>query len=114
MYEQSFEDSNHAPFPILSHPENITVKSGDDFILDAFDSTDPDGDNISFLWFHYPEAGTYEQLIKVNGAENVHIAYFTAPEVDKTVTAHFILKVTDKGTPQLSRYKRVFVTIEPR
>ncbi|PIB35725.1 hypothetical protein BFP72_10130 [Reichenbachiella sp. 5M10] len=109
----SYEDANHPPVPVLSHPEYITVKSGEDFTLDAFDTTDPDKDNFSFLWFNYPEAGTYKKKIKVNGAENVHMAYFTAPKVDKEETAHFILKVTDKGKPALSRYKRVVVTIKP-
>ena len=109
----SFEEANHAPLPVLSHPEEITVKSGQAFTLDAFDTTDPDGDSFSFLWFHYPEAGSYKKPIKVNGAENVHMAYFTAPLVDKTETAHFILKVTDRGTPNLSAYKRIIVTIEP-
>jgi len=52
--------------------------------------------------------------LKINGAENVHVAYFTAPEVNKEETAHFILKVTDKGEPRLSRYKRVIVTIKPK
>ncbi len=42
------------------------------------------------------------------------MAYFTAPEVDMEETAHFILKVTDRGEPQLSRYKRVIVTITPK
>lgn len=111
---KSYQESNHPPVPVLSHPEEITVKSGEGFSLDAYNTTDPDGDNFSFLWFNYPEAGTYKKLIKVNGAENVHIAYFTAPEVDKEETAHFILKVTDKGVPQLSRYKRVIVTIKPK
>tara|TARA_R110002167_G_scaffold128570_9_gene310930 strand:+ start:6393 stop:7820 length:1428 start_codon:yes stop_codon:yes gene_type:complete len=109
-----FEEANHPPVPLLSHPENITVKSGENFTLDAFDSTDPDGDSVSFLWFNYPEAGTYKKPIKVNGAENVHVVYFTAPEVEKKVTAHFILKVTDKGEPRLTRYKRVIVTIVPK
>ncbi len=111
---QSYAEANHPPIPKLIHPEKITVKSGENFTLDAFDTTDPDGDNISFLWFNYPEAGTYKKLIKVNGAENVHLAYFTAPKVDKAETAHFIVKVTDRGTPRLSRYKRVIVTIMPR
>jgi hypothetical protein len=37
----------------------------------------------------------------------------TAPKVDKPETLHFILQVTDKGTPSLTRYKRVIVTVEP-
>jgi hypothetical protein len=82
--------------------------------LDAFETYDPDGDSFSFLWFNYPEAGSYKKPIKVNGAENAHMAHFTAPEVDKDETAHFILKVTDRGEHQLSRYKRIIVTIKPK
>ncbi|MCF2443423.1 hypothetical protein L0657_05595 [Dyadobacter sp. CY345] len=110
----AYESANHPPVPVLSHPEKINVKSGDNFTLDAFQSHDPDGDNISFLWFNYPEAGNYKKLINVNGAANVYKAHFTAPKVDKEATAHFILKVTDKGEPSLSGYKRVIVTIEPK
>ena len=81
--------------------------------MDAFDSTDPDGDNLSFLWFHYPEAGTYKEAINL-GAENAHGVYIQAPEVEKEETIHFILKITDKGTPALSRYKRVIVSVVPK
>jgi len=108
-----FDEANHPPVPVLSHPTEITVKSGAYFTLNAFNTHDPDGDHVSFLWFHYPEAGSYKKTIKVNGAENIYKADFTAPVVDKEETAHFILKVTDKGEPQLTRYKRVIVSIKP-
>lgn len=111
---KSFEEANHPPVIVLTNPEQITVKSGQGFRLDAFNTTDPDGDSISFLWFDYPEAGTYKKAIKIQGAENMHEAYVIAPTVDKEETAHFILKVTDKGEPQLSSYKRVIVTIKPK
>ena len=110
---KNYDEANHPPVPVLSHPEKISVKSGGWISLDAFESYDPDGDSFSFLWFNYPEAGTYNKLIPVNGAENTHNVGFTAPVVDKEETAHFILKVTDRGTPALTRYKRVIVTIEP-
>ena len=109
----SYEKANHPPVPVLSHPDQLTVKSGEGFSLDAFESTDPDGDNLSFLWFHYPEAGTYNGEINL-GAENAHGVYVTAPEVEKEETIHFNVKVSDKGTPALSRYKRVIVTIIPK
>lgn len=110
---KSYEEANHAPNIVLSQPEQITVKSGQGFGLDAFDTTDPDEDSFSFLWFYYPEAGTYKKLIKIGGAENIHGAYIVAPKVDKDETAHFILRVTDRGQPQLTSYKRVIVTIKP-
>jgi hypothetical protein len=108
-----YGEANHPPVIRLSHPEQINVKSGQGFGLDAFETTDPDGDNFSFLWFCYPEAGTWNKPVPVEGAENAHGAYIIAPIVDKEVTAHFILKVTDKGSPRLSAYKRVIVTIQP-
>ncbi len=111
---KTYQESNHPPVPELGNSEAITVKSGEGFGLDASNSADPDGDHLSFLWFNYPEAGTYKKPIKIDGAENSHGAYVIAPVVEKKETAHFILKVTDKGTPFLSRYKRVIVTILPK
>ena len=111
---KSYQEANHPPVPVLGHPEQITVKSGEGFGLDASGSTDPDGDNLSYLWFNYPEAGSYKKLIKMGPPENAHGVYVIAPEVEKNETAHFILRVTDKGKPQLSRYKRVIVNILPK
>ena len=110
----SYEKANHAPIPVLSHSENKTVKSGERFGLDASASYDPDGDNLSFLWFNYPKAGSYKKEIKIKVAENGHGAYIPAPIVDKKETAHFILKLSDKGTPALTRYKRIIVTFLPK
>lgn len=109
---KSYKEANHAPVPELLVPKQIIVKSGERFGLDAT-ATDTDGDNVGYLWFNYPEAGSYRKLININSAENAHNVWVIAPKVEKIETAHFILKVTDKGTPQLSRYKRVIVTIVP-
>lgn len=108
-----YENTNHPPIPALGHPEKLTVKSGENFGLDAMGTTDPDGDNLSYLWFHYPEAGTYKKLIKIDSAENARGVSVIAPIVEKEETEHFILKVTDKGNPSLTRYKRVIVRIIP-
>jgi len=112
----SYEEANHPPVPALGHAEQITVKSGDIFSLDASGTTDPDGDNLSYWWFQYQEAGTYPGQVSFRPySENLYNLHTViAPEVDKPETLHFILKVTDKGNPELSRYKRVIVTILPK
>ncbi len=110
---QSFEEANHPPIPKLSGKEHITVQSGGQVFLDASTSTDPDGDNLSYLWFNYPEAGTLKEEVKISGSENSHTVNFKAPVVNKNETIHFILKVTDKGTPALSRYKRIIIDVVP-
>ena len=108
-----FAEANHPPVPVLDHPAQLTVKSGESFGLSAHRSSDPDGDSLSFYWFHYPEAGSYRQLVKIDGAENAIGAWVIAPKVEKPETLHFILRLTDKGSPALSRYQRVIVTVTP-
>jgi hypothetical protein len=111
----SYEEANHPPVASLNHPAEFTVKSGEIFKLDADGSRDPDGDALSYWWFHYPEAGSYEGRVSFRPlAENLYNVHtIRAPEVDSPRTVHFILRLTDKGTPALSRYKRVIVTVVP-
>jgi len=112
---KNFDEANHPPIPALAHPENFTVKSGEPIYLNADGTTDPDGDSISYLWFQYPEAGTYNGRISFRpSAPNLYSVTLTAPQVTSPKTIHFILKVTDKGQPRLTRYKRVVVTVVPK
>ncbi|MDZ4698344.1 MAG: DUF1593 domain-containing protein [Rhodothermales bacterium] len=112
----AYEDANHPPVPALGHPDTLTVRSGEIFGLNAAGTTDPDGDALSYWWFQYPEAGTYREAISFAPlSENLYFVHtIRAPEVQEPETAHFILRVTDKGTPALSRYRRVVVNIVPR
>jgi hypothetical protein len=113
---KSYEDANHPPVVRINEPEEFTVKSGAFFKLDADGSYDPDGDNLSYWWFQYPEAGTYKGIVNFGPySENLYNVHtIKAPEVTSPQTVHFILKVTDKGNPPLSRYKRVIVTVVPK
>ncbi|QHT72219.1 DUF1593 domain-containing protein [Rhodocytophaga rosea] len=111
---KSYKEANHPPVPKLAHSEQFTVKSGAQFHLNADGTTDPDGDSMSYLWFQYPEAGTYKGIVSFRPySPNLYDLPITAPVVDSPQTVHFILKVTDKGTPALSSYKRVIVTVTP-
>lgn len=110
---KNFKEANHAPVAVLSHPEQISAQSGENFTMDAGASTDPDGDNLSFLWINYPEAGSYKKRVGIS-AENLHAITITAPEVDKKESIHFIVKVSDKGSPSLCAYKRIIVTVSPK
>jgi DNA-dependent RNA polymerase auxiliary subunit epsilon len=110
---QSYANANHPPKPALAHPDHLTAYAGSPIMLDATGTSDPDGDSMSYQWFQYVEAGTLQKAIEF-GAENTIRTTVMAPEVDRPETVHFILRVTDKGTPALSRYKRVIVRILPR
>ena len=89
--------------------------------LSAVGSTDPDGDALSYEWFVYGEAGTFVTSAARSG-QPVTIRNFDQPRAWFTVpttrvlrhgTLHIILAVTDHGTPRLTRYSRVIVTVAP-
>jgi hypothetical protein len=110
-----YSECNHPPVVDLNCPAEFSVTEGDPIVLDATGSHDPDGDSLSYYWFQYLEAGDLKEAIS-NGffAPNLIRLVVTAPHVDAPRTVHFILKVTDKGTPPLTRYKRVIVHLRPR
>lgn len=107
---RAYDEANHPPVPPPG--EEITVASGQYFTLDGSGTTDPDGDSLGYLWFQYPEPGSYAEPIELH-AENLYRLSIQAPEVSEPQTTHFVLAVTDRGTPALTRYKRVIVNIVP-
>ncbi|HLP08515.1 MAG TPA: nucleoside hydrolase-like domain-containing protein [Opitutaceae bacterium] len=108
-----FAQANHPPAPVLEHADAFTVRAGEGFTLSARGSSDPDGDSLSYSWIHYPEAGTCKSVVRMDGATNSIATWLVAPKVERPETLHFILRVTDKGTPALTRYRRVVVTVMP-
>ena len=110
----AYHECNHPPIPRLAGPAELMVTGGQLLYLDATGSSDPDGDSLSFYWFQYPEAGDYKGVIDFRPfAQNLIREPITAPHVDTPATIHFILKVTDKGSPPLTRYRRVIVHVRP-
>ncbi|MEP0344419.1 DUF1593 domain-containing protein, partial [Rhodopirellula bahusiensis] len=118
---KSVEDANHPPVVKLAHANRLTAKKGDVVELSAKGSSDPDGDLLSYEWFYYPEAGSFlcssgtnARPVAINGFDN-ETASFTVPTrtvmPPGTGTMHFIVAVTDHGSPRLTRYARVIVDV---
>ena len=118
-----YAKANHPPIPRLDMPAYIKAKPGERVELSATNSTDPDGDLLSFRWFCYGEAGT-RTLSNARTGVMQDIVGYDRPKAwfivkthrvmpPGTGTMHIILAVTDYGTPRLTRYKRVIVDVEP-
>ena len=106
-------------------PIAIDARVGQTITLDASESRDPDGQKLHFSWFHYPEAGAAGNNlagVKIDNAEQA-IARVTATEVcrprwfvrgpacEGPGVAHIILALTDDGSPRLTSYRRVILTV---
>tara|TARA_R110002050_G_scaffold106801_4_gene216917 strand:+ start:30464 stop:31915 length:1452 start_codon:yes stop_codon:yes gene_type:complete len=117
-----YDQANHPPIAKLAHAKNLVAKKGDKILLSAKGSSDPDNDALSYHWSIYEEAGTFS-VSSARSGQPVDIENFDQPEAWFTVptkrvggsgtgTIHVILKVTDHGTPRLTRYQRVIVNVE--
>jgi Protein of unknown function (DUF1593) len=109
---KTFAEANHPPVVRLAHASEISVKSGEKVVLNG-DATDPDQNNINFNWIFYKEIGTLNaSRLAIPNMKNKTIS-FIAPKVASAKTMHLILEATDNGTPNLTRYQRVIVTVLP-
>jgi hypothetical protein len=107
------KDANHAPAPRVRGDLLREAAPGEGVTLDARGSTDPDGHRLTFAWEHYPEVGSYRgPLPEIKGTDTA-LASFVAPKVEAARTMHVLLTVTDDGSPPLTRYRRVIVTVRP-
>lgn len=87
-------------------PVRFAPAAGATIVLDASGSHDPDGDKLKFSWWVVPEAGDYGRDVKIVGADSARATMTVPPDAGGT-RIHVICEVTDNGTPQLTRYRRV-------
>jgi len=79
--------------------------------LDGSASTDPDGDALSYRWFVYPEAGTYQGDVAIDQPHQA-VASVTIPTDGSGTQIHVILEVHDLGREvELYAYKRLVIDV---
>ncbi len=115
--EQPFHGANHRPIGVVNgqldqHIVHLAVKSGQRVRLDAGGSLDPDGDVLAFRWWRYWEAGSWRGEVELSGTEKP-VLEVRAPEVGSAQTLHLILEASDAGSPPLTGFRRVVLTILP-
>ncbi len=95
----------------LKTASKITAKAGATVKLSA-SAIDPDKNELAYRWWNYAEVGTYKGTVTIK-QENQANALIQVPIASKKGdTIHIILEVTDKGSPALTRYQRVVITVE--
>jgi hypothetical protein len=120
----TFREANHNPELVLNgvpgwNPVVISVCPKDTIHLSASGSGDPDGDHLTYHWWHYRDvdAGLVPFVVNIEGADSIE-ATIKVPTpmppirgLEFSHVFHVILEVTDDGSPQLTSYRRAIIQI---
>ena len=107
-----YADANHAPIVTIKGPLNISAKAGTTVNLQG-QTADPDRNAVAVKWWQYNDAGTYPGEISFSSAVSASTSFQVPADAKPGQTIHVILEATDNGTPPLTRYQRVIVTVAP-
>lgn len=113
---ESYDNANHNPVVVVnrkqdSKPLFIRARAGEQVLIDASGSNDPDGDALSFNWFVYDEI-SYAGCIPLEQIDSGKKLALSVPGNLSGSSFHLILEVTDDGTPSLVTYKRVIIEVQ--
>lgn len=135
----AFEDANHAPSVSVTEGVDVTAAAGEEVTLTAV-GEDPDGDNLTYRWWRYFEADTYNDgvaapkledldvglvidrtatvedgakldTISLEGADTQTVTFTVPADAKSGETIHMVIEVQDDGAHQLKHYQRVVVTV---
>ena len=68
-------------------------------------------DAVSGGWRQYQEAGTYPKAVVIQPEGRFGARLRVPDDAAPGQTLHLILEVSDAGTPNLTRYERVVLTV---
>ena len=104
---KSYKEANHAPQITVSEGMHVYAKPGASLDLHVI-TREPDGHAIKLKVWPYPEAGSGKAEVQI---ENATVKVQIPATAKKGDNFHVVVEGTDTGSPALTRYRRVVVTI---
>ena len=104
-----YADANHEPLVKIEGPLDVFASAGETIRLNGSVS-DPDENKLKTKWWQF-RAGTYPSEVAITNATSRQCRVTVPEDAIAGQTIHIILEVTDNGTPALTRYQRVIITV---
>lgn len=107
-----YSDANHPPVAEIEGPLSLLAYPGETIRLNA-KVTDPDGNSVSVKWWQFP-VGTYADKVDISDENSAQTKVLIPKNAVPGQTIHVILEATDNGSPSLTSYQRIIITVRNR
>ncbi|HVV53986.1 MAG TPA: DUF1593 domain-containing protein [Mucilaginibacter sp.] len=104
-----YADANHEPIVRIEGPLNILASAGEKIRLNGTVS-DPDGNTVAVKWWQF-RVGTYPGKADILNPSAMQTEVQIPKDAVSGQTIHVIFQATDNGSPALTQYQRVVITV---
>jgi Protein of unknown function (DUF1593) len=108
----AYAAANHEPRVSMNGSARISARPGQTIQLDGV-ASDPDGNAVTVRWWRWKDVDTYPGQITFSNPDSLATNVRIPLDAAAGQTIQLMLEATDNGTPALTRYQRVVVSIVP-
>ncbi len=106
----TYAGANHEPRVTIQGNARLAARPGETVRLQGFTS-DPDGNAVTVRWWEWKDVSTVPSPVTLSNPTALATSVQVPADATPGQTIHLILEATDNGTPALSRYQRVVISI---
>jgi hypothetical protein len=106
----TYAAANHNPAITLKTPATVTARRGQVIPLGAT-ASDPDGDEVAIRWRRWKQADDYPGDTLIADAVSPEARFRVPRDAKVGQVFQIIAEAIDSGSPNLSRYAKVLVTV---
>jgi hypothetical protein len=105
-----YAGANHEPTVTITGAGRISARPGETVRLRAVVS-DPDGNAVAVRWWRWKDVDTYSGDVSVADSAALVTELRVPNDAMPGQTIQLVVEATDNGTPALTRYRRVVVSV---
>ncbi|MFL5508389.1 MAG: nucleoside hydrolase-like domain-containing protein [Gemmatimonadaceae bacterium] len=106
----TYAGANHEPAVALKGSARVSARPGETVRLEGT-ASDPDGNALSVKWWRWKDVDTYPGDAVISDPTSLVATLRVPDDASAGQTIQLVLEVTDSGTPALSRYARVAISV---
>jgi len=106
----TYAGANHEPTVAVRGSAHISARAGETVRLEGA-ASDPDGNALAVRWWRWKDVDTYPGEVMIANPASLSTSVQVPGDAAAGQTIQLVLEVTDNGTPPLTRYRRVTISV---